>query len=396
MPKLFSRHLFWKFFLSYFAVVLLSLVVLGMVIRILLPGLFDNHLFRMTTLFSQYGMEGGMEMMHRVGMMGGDSSLFQSLFEIFNRIIFEAVLYAVFPSLVVALGASAIMSRSLVKPLEDMAEAADRIAEGHYQERLPTGATSLERRDELGRLADRFNRMTVKLETNEEMRQRLIGDVAHELRTPLTVISGSMEGLMDGVLEPTQKTFEMVYRQADRLERLVDDLQQLHFLESGEMEMNIQTLDLKLFLEKIMETLAFKFEEQGVELKFIFPEEPIQALADVDRLSQIMINLLSNALRYTPQGGSVRISVEKLPRAENVVISVSDTGIGIPQKDIPHIFDRFYRVDGSRSRSDGGSGIGLTITKRLVQAQGGKIWAESAGIEKGATFRFTLPLAESH
>lgn len=395
MPKFFSRHLFWKFFFSYFAVVLLSLIVLGVIIRILLPGVFDNHLFRMATLFSQFGMEGGMQMMHQVGMMGEDSSLFQSLFEIFNRIIFESILYAVFPSLVVALGASAIMSRTLVNPLEEMAEAADRIAEGHYHERLPKGTRPPERQDELARLADRLNRMATKLQKTEELRQRLLGDVAHELRTPLTVISGSMEGLMDGVLEPNRETYEMIYRQADRLERLVNDLQELHYLDKGELEMNIQPLNLVAFLENIIQTMRLVFSEENVHLQFDRPTKKIQVLADADRLAQIMINLLSNALRYTSQGGSVIVRVEKKRRADNIEVSVQDTGIGIPQEDLPHVFDRFYRVDDSRSRSKGGSGIGLTITKSLVQAHGGVIWAESDGPEKGATFRFTLPLAES-
>jgi len=390
--KILTRKLFWKFFLSYFAVVMLSLIVLGGIIRILLPEVFDNHLFRMGALLSQHGLEGGMPMMRRVGRQMNGAGLFQDLFEIVNQIILESTLYAFIPSLVVALVASGFMSQFIVKPVEEMAEAADRIAEGHYHERLPISARSPDRRDEITLLAERFNRMTAKLEKTEETRRRLIGDVAHELRTPLTVISGSMEGLMDGVLDPDRESFERIYRQAVRLERLVDDLQELHTLETDEFQLNIQSLDLVAFLENIVKTMKFSFDEQDVRLVFEHPENDIHVMADVDRLAQIMINLLSNALRYTAEGGMVGISLDQNLKTGHAVISVSDTGIGIPESDLLQVFDRFYRVDGSRSRSDGGSGIGLTITKRLVQAQNGKIWVESEGQGKGATFSFTLPI----
>ena len=393
MPNYFSRHLFWKFFFSYFFVVLLSLIVLGVIIRILLPGVFDNHLVRMAALFSQHGMEGGMQMMHRTGMVLNNSSLFQNLFEIFNKIIFESVLYALLPSLVVALTISAFMSGLFVKPLRAMSDAADRIASGEFQKRLPTNEASPERQDELDQLANRFNQMAVQLESTEKRRRQLIGDVAHELRTPLTVISGSMEGLLDGVLETDAKTFKIIYRQANRLERLVDDLQELHLLEAGELQLNNQPIDLMTFLENITETMAHKFVEKGVSLTFTPDVEERLVLGDTDRLAQIMINLLSNALRYTPSGGEVEVFAEADSQSEMVKISVSDTGVGISKAHLPNIFERFYRIDGSRSRQDGGSGIGLTITKKLVEAQNGRIWVESDGPGKGARFYFTLPMA---
>lgn len=390
MMNYFRRRLFWKFFFSYFALVLLSLLVLGIVIRILLPGVFNNHLVSMAALFSRYGFEDGGQMMGGHGrMMMNRSVLFMDLFSIFNQIILESVLYAVLPSVLVALGVSAVMSRQFVKPLQQMTSAADRVADGNYEQRLPMGDTTPESQDELERLAVRFNRMTIQLEQVEDMRQKLIGDVAHELRTPLTVIKGAMEGLVDGVLTPDEATFEMIYRQADRLDRLVNDLQELSHIELGVLDLQLKPVNINKLLENMIQTMQINFSKNSVDLKLQLPKSSLDVMADEDRLEQIMINLLSNALRFTPEGGEVIVSAEN--ESGIVQIAVKDTGIGIPEEHLSLVFSRFYRVDSSRSRQVGGSGIGLTIAKKLVEAQGGKIWAESDGPDEGTTFRFTLP-----
>jgi len=173
--KYFRRQLFWKFFFSYFVLILLSMLVLGVVMRILLPGLFNNQLVRMAVLFSQHGFETSDHMMDQMGgMMMDESGLFMNLFSIFNQIILDAMLYAVLPSIIVALAVSAVMSQNFVKPLQQMTQVADRIAEGNYEERLPIPKTASDSRDELERLAVRFNRMTMQLEQNEVLRQKLI------------------------------------------------------------------------------------------------------------------------------------------------------------------------------------------------------------------------------
>lgn len=392
MNKFFKRHLFWKFFFSYFTLVLLSLLVLGVVIRILLPGIFNSHLVRMAALFGEYGFDDSQHMMGRRGqMMMGESVLFTNLFIIFNQIIFESILYALIPSLLVALAMSTFMSRQFVSPLQQLAASADRIAEGDYRARLPMGDTPAESRNELQRLAERFNYMTARLERVEDLRLKLIGDVAHELRTPLTVIKGSMEGLMDGVLAADETTFEMIYRQADRLDRLVNDLQELNLIELEILDMDIQSVKLNRFLAHVIQIMALSYANKGVNLRLQVTDTSLSVMADEDRLEQIMINLLSNALRYTPEGGNVWVEVEEV--LGKVQISVRDTGIGIPADHLPNIFSRFYRVDDSRARQNGGSGIGLTIVKKLVEAQGGKIWVESSGPGEGALFTFLLPRA---
>lgn len=390
--KFIKRKLFWKFFLSYFALVLVSMLVLGVVIRIILPGLFNNHLLSMAALFSQYGFEDAGHMMGgRSGMMMDGSVFFTDLFVIFNQIILDAVIYAFIPSVAITLLVSAFMSQRFVRPLQQMTQAADRIADGNYEERLPVRENSPEERDELERLAVRFNRMTMRLEQVEDLRQKLIGDVAHELRTPLTVIKGSMEGLKDGVLQPTESTFEMIYRQADRLDRLVNDLQELNHIESGILDLHLQRVPVNILIQKVVQTMQLNFTKKRIQLTMVLSDESLAIMADQDRFEQIMINLLSNALRYTPEGGEVRVSVVR--KGSDVQVSVKDTGIGIPEEHLSLVFSRFYRVDDSRSRKDGGSGIGLTVAKKLVEAQGGKIWAESGGKGQGAVFRFTLPLA---
>lgn len=390
MIDYFKRHIFWKFFFSYFLFVLVVMLVLGIALRILLPGAFNNHLLSMASLFSRHGIQDMSDMMGGSGPMMMDTSrLFSDLFNIFNQIILEAALYAIFPSIVITLGVSALMSQRFVLPLHKMAKAADQISMGNYKEKLPVGEKRPEGRDELDRLAVRFNNMAAHLKNLEDSRVQMIGDIAHELRTPLTVIKGAMEGLIDGVLKPEITNFEMVYRQAERLDRLVDDLQELNRIEIGGMELYPVPLEVTPVLRKIVDTYKLEFSRKEVDLTFSGSEKDLLILADNDRIEQIVINLLNNALRFTPPGGKVRVSIGSLE--DFVQISVKDTGVGIPDEDLERIFNRFYRVDGSRSRQDGGSGIGLTIAKKLVEAHGGKIWAESDGLNKGAVFKFTLP-----
>lgn len=386
-----KKHVFWKFFFSYFALALASIIVLGVMMRILLPGVFDNYLDTMSRLFMRHGMHeaGHMGMSGRGVRMMGWSALFSDLFVIFYQIIFEATLFAIIPSVLIALVLSALMSQKFVRPLQQMAYVADRVAAGHFEERLPQDDASPETQDELYQLADRFNRMTAQLEQVEDMRQKLVGDVAHELRTPLTVIKGSLEGLMDGVLVPGDNTYERIYRQVDRMDRLVDDLQELNRIEEHNIELKIASIDASQLLFNLVETMDVNFAVENVAINLKLPEEPLLVMADQDRLEQVLINLLTNALQATSNGGAVLIEGELL--GDTVRISLADTGVGIPPEDLEKVFARFYRLDDARSRRSGGSGIGLTVAKKLVEAMGGCIWAESDGQNQGAVFRFTLP-----
>lgn len=390
MLSFIRKHIFWKFFFSYFSLVLISMLVMGVIIRVALPSLFNNQLVAMSAILSNYGISDTGHMMGGRGMMGG-SLLFTDLYGVFNRIIFEAFIYAFFPSAIVALVLSLMMSRRFVRPLKQMGQAADRIAAGEYQERLPLEVGTDEGQDELQRLGLRFNLMASQLEQVEKQRRKWMSDVAHELRTPLTVIKGSMEGLLDGVLEPDAATLERVYRQADRLERLVNDLQELNRIDEGVLELNLRPVDLNRIITEVVQTMQISFLKKGISLEKALLDRLVTVMADEDRLQQIMMNLLGNALRYTPEGGRVTVVVKALDSAAE--ISVSDDGVGISAEYQSYIFDRFFRVEESRSRRDGGSGLGLAIVRKLVEAQKGQIWVESAGLGKGTSFHFTLPYA---
>lgn len=284
-----------------------------------------------------------------------------------------------------------MFSRMVVAPVRNLMLATQRIADGRYGERVPLPENqSLDEMDEFNQLAYSFNQMASKLDKTEEMRKQLIGDVSHELRTPLSVIKGSMEGLIDGILPAEPKTFQQIYKEADRLERLVDDLQELSEVESGAYSLNLKLVSIVGIAEKVAAHLQREFEVKEITLLTDFRGSAPELLADEDRISQVLLNLMGNALQHTPQGGQVQLSVKQI--SEEIRVSVSDSGIGIAEHQLEHIFTRFYRVDKSRSRIKGGSGIGLTIARHLVEAHGGRIWAESAGLGSGSTFTFALPV----
>jgi histidine kinase len=202
-----------------------------------------------------------------------------------------------------------------------------------------------------------------------------------------------MEGLLDGVLSANDETYQQIYLEADRLNRLVDDLQELSRVEARSYQLEIRPVDISSLVQTVTKRLAPDAESKHISLGLEqIPHVP-PVYADEDRVIQILTNLTNNALKYTPEGGKINISIKRLN--DEILISVHDTGIGISAEHLPHIFDRFYRVDKSRSRQNGGgSGIGLTIARALVEAQGGRIWVESAGDGQGSTFNFTLPVVK--
>jgi histidine kinase len=381
MLKAIRRHLGWKIFLSYLIVLLVGFIVLATATEFTAPTAFDHHLAAMNDM-----------MMGDASMMGEVTDLELDLFTNFRNALNEALGLALAAAFAAAVVVSLIVSRQVVAPIRQMMFASQRIADGHYDERVDVpGDIAGDGVDELAQLALSFNQMAAKLEYTEDMRRQLIGDVAHELRTPLTTIKGSMEGLMDGVLTADVQTFQQIHRQTDRLQRLIDDLQELSRVEAGAYTMNLLLREVQDLVETTKTTLIHQFEEKGVALSIeLDPGLPL-VYADEDRIGQVLLNLVGNALQYTPAGGVVTIRARQ--ERDEVQISISDTGVGIPDEHIDQIFTRFYRVDSSRSRSVGGSGIGLTIAKHLTEAHGGRIWAESPGADQGSTFTFTLPAA---
>lgn len=280
-----------------------------------------------------------------------------------------------------------VIRQQIVRPIKEMRAASVRFAEGAYDQRLPAYNNI-----ELNELGQAFNQMAQTIATSEQRRVELIGDVAHELRTPLNNIKITMEGLIDQVLEADQTTFFDVQHEVSRLQRLVSQLEMLSRAESDQIILHKQSVDLNGLIAGVAARLHSQFEDKGVGLETaVSPNLPLIP-ADPDKLTQILTNLLGNALQYTATGDSVTLSTSLDKTA--VIITVADTGIGLVADDLPRIFERFYRVDKSRARSSGGNGIGLTIAKHLVLAHNGRIWAESEGLGRGTAVSFTLPLSD--
>jgi len=373
------RHLGLKIFVSYLVVILVLIVVMVSAAVFVAPGAFDRHL-------------AAMEQMSLGDVDTGDvTDLEADLLSNFRVAVTESLRLATIAAFLAAVSVSVFISRRIVAPIYRMMTASQRIAEGHYDERvdLPGGNIG-EGPDELGQLALSFNQMADKLQHTEEIRRRLIGDVAHELRTPLTTIQGSMEALLDGVLPQEEATYQQVLRESTRLQKLVRDLQELSLVEADTLTLEPKPLHVIDLVETARLRLMHQFHEKDVDLITEVAEDLPQVWVDGDRIGQVFLNLLGNGLQYTSSGGWVRVSASTT--GENVAINIEDSGIGIAPEHITNVFTRFYRVDKSRSRVGGGSGIGLTIAKHIVEASGGTIRAHSPGAGKGSTFTFTLPI----
>lgn len=367
-----------KLFFSYLVVVLVGILVLATTTQLAIPSAFERHMA---------GMDSSMS-----GMMDGNDAMGQSMYGNFQAGVMEALVWASLAATLAAVIVSWFVSRQVVTPLQGMMQASQRIAEGHYEERVHVpGNIQRDELDELAQLALRFNQMAAKLDQTETMRRQLIGDVAHELRTPLTVIKGTMEGLMDGILLAESGTYQQVHQEVDRLQRLVADLQELSRVEAGAVPLNLQPIPLDRLVGTVTGRLRRLFEDKGVQLEVNLPDRLPPVLGDEDRLIQVLVNIVGNALKYTSEGGQVEISARRKDRM--VILAVKDSGMGISAEHLPHVFTRFYRVDKSRARASGGSGIGLTIARSIVEAHGGKIWVESEGEGKGSIFFFTIPAA---
>lgn len=366
-----KTRLGWKLMASYLIVILVGVVTLVVAVEAAIPTAFNRHLL-------------GMQQM--IGSVHGMEEMSSDLFTNFRAAVTESLLVSTTTALVSALIVSLFVSRRVVTPIRQMMEASQRIAAGRYQERVEVVGS-----DELGQLAHSFNQMAATLEQTETMRRDLIANVAHELRTPLASIKGYMEGMMDGVLPAEPDTYQQIYHEADRLQRLVNDLQELSRVEAGAFELKRRPLAVAELVQQTASRLRPQFEEKEVSLTLDISSDLPLVHADRDRLDQILLNLVGNALQYTAPGGTVTVTA-KTQTPTDLLISIHDTGVGISAEHLPHLFNRFYRVDKSRSRAGGGSGIGLTIAKHLVEAHGGHLWAESAGEGQGSTFSFSLPL----
>jgi histidine kinase len=363
--KRIRQHLGWKLFLSYLTIILVGIVSLAVTAEFHTPAAIERHMTNMA--------------------MGDNmSGMMADLTENFSRAINEILLVAAATATVTAVLVSTFVTRRIIRPVQAMHAASRRIANGRYDERVEVTGE-----DELAELARAFNQMAHQLAQTEERRRQLIGDVAHELRTPLSSIKGVMEGLQDGLLPAEPATFHNVQREVSRLQRLVYDLEELSKAEAGQIPLEPEATHPATLVQTAVDRLALQFEDKGVQLQNELPPDLPVVHVDPARLTQVMLNLLGNALQYTPAGG--RVIVRAWANDNEIHLAVQDTGIGLAAEQLPHIFERFYRVDKSRSRAGGGSGIGLTIARHLVEAHNGRLTAASPGLNQGSTFTVSLP-----
>src|SRR5215831_17869245 len=325
-----------------------------------------------------------------VGVLGVGAATFERLMvdhgasaalahAMFDESVTRVALVTTAVALLASLGLAIVLARAVTRPLESVARAARRLAEGSYGVRVERPAAP-----ELASVADSFNQMAASLEDQERQRRDLILNFAHELRTPLTNLHGYLEGLREGVVAPEAQIFTSLQDEVARLRRLSDSLDAL--AAGVDPKQSLEELDMVPLMNALIDLSRPRFSRGSITLQVALPPR-LPARADPDSLAQVVGNLLQNAARYTPPGGTVWVRAEQ--GRDSTLVSVANTGPGIPARDLGHVFERFYRVEKSRHTAHGGAGIGLALVKELIEAVGGQVGAESgSGITR---FWFRLP-----
>ncbi|MCL6472579.1 MAG: HAMP domain-containing protein [Firmicutes bacterium] len=384
------RSLVVKLALTFTIVALLSITVVSIIINWAIGRQFNNYLER-----GPFGVPGGPPWYR--GMGPGEmfyhhviGPLEQSFLQSVNKWIWVAGLLAA----AIAALAGFIIAKRMTAPLKDLAVAAKEISRGDLAHRV-----EIQSDDEIGQVARSFNAMARSIEKSNELRRRLLGDIVHEIKTPLTVVRGNIEAMLDGVIEPTPKKLAAIHTETLLLARLLNDLRDLSLAEGKQLKLETQVEDIGSIIRQVVEMFKPRATEEAKQLSIELNNDIPPALVDRDRISQVLYNLIANAFQYTSKGDYIKISARVDTAVGGgidnpvVLVSVADSGEGISEKDLPYVFDHFYRVDESRARSSGGSGIGLAIVKHLIEAHGGHVWVKSKPGE-GSTFFFTLPIAQ--
>jgi two-component system sensor histidine kinase BaeS len=312
-------------------------------------------------------------------MKAGDSA--EHARTMYDQSVTTVVIAAVLVAALASVGLAVVMSRMLARPLREVGAAARRIAGGDYAARVPRDGP-----EEIVSLADSFNQMAASLEEQERMRRDFIANAAHELRTPLTNLQGYLEALRDGVIVADRSTYESLWDEAERLVRLSRSLDALADGDAATAPPDLRAIDLAAAVRSAVELAEPAIERAGLRLSVEVPPT-LPAWANPDQLAQVLANLLSNAVRYTPRGGMVVVQAERRPG--DLLVAVGNTGEPIPPDDLARVFERFYRVEKSRDQARGGAGIGLAIVKQLVEASGGRVGADS--VDGQTRFWFSLP-----
>jgi signal transduction histidine kinase len=308
------------------------------------------------------------------------TSTVTSLIRAINSYLLIGALLAIGIALIITF----FISRRITSPIRALTNSARRLGKGDFSQRV-----NIKSKDEVGELAQTFNLMAGNLEHTEKLRRNMVADVAHELRTPLSNVYGYLEAIRDDVVKPDKATIASLSEEVSLLTRLVDDLQELTLADAGELKLVRQPEDISQLIAQSVTAIRTKINSKGLKISSEVQEGLPLVNIDYYRIGQVLHNLLENAYKHTASGGKIIVTAR---RENNMVkISVNDTGEGISAEDLPNMFERFYRVDKSRARTAGGSGLGLTIVKRLVEAHGGSAGVQSE-LGKGSSFTFTLPI----
>jgi signal transduction histidine kinase len=297
-----------------------------------------------------------------------------------NRFLIWGAFFAIILAFIVTF----FLSRMILSPVRTLTTTARKLGKGEFNQRV-----NIKDKGEIGQLAQTFNSMASDLQRNEKLRRNMVADIAHELRTPLSNVAGYLEAIRDDVIQPDPPVINSLSEEVDLLSRLVNDLQDLAIADAGELKLERQPEDLSQLISQAVKAIQAKVIDKGLETTTELSDNLPPVNIDHHRISQVLRILLSNAIIHTQNGGKIKVSAS---RQDNfILVSVTDTGEGIPENELQNVFERFYRLDKSRSRTAGGSGLGLTIAKRLVEAHGGKINATSE-VGKGSCFTFSIPV----
>ncbi len=293
----------------------------------------------------------------------------------------QALFYTALGAALVALVLGIILARTLTHPLRDLTSAIQAISKGDLKQHV-----SVKSLDEIGQLARAFNRMSADLQRLTNSRRQMTADIAHDLRTPLTVIGGYVESMQEGVLKPTPERLETIHTEVVYLQRLVEDLRTLSEADAGVLSLNREMVAPQTMLTRISKTYHHLAARKKIVLETLIEPDLPAVHIDPDRMAQVFGNLLTNSLRFTPEGGHVTLSARR--DGDCVAFLVEDNGSGISPAALPHIFDRFYRADPAR-KADEGSGLGLAIARSITEAHGGTISALSRP-SAGTTIKILL------
>lgn len=364
-----------------FILLLLTISILLILVNNQMDNHFSQYLSNMSHMMgnSQMGM-GGMGSMH--GTMHGPAE------STYISAVHQSLLWVGLGMIGVSVVVSYFVVREIMRPLSTLTGAVQKVRTGSYGQTV-----SVERHDEVGVLTESFNEMSEELARNDKMRRQLFANIAHELRTPLAILQGNLEGMIDDIIPTDKKILLSMADETVRMGRLIQDLRDLSLAEINELTLHKEAADINVMLERAVSMLQPLCDEKDLTVQLNLSRDLPSLVIDIDRINQVIYNLLNNAIRYIERGCAIAVSTlaVTVDGKSYVQVQIADTGKGIAPKDLEHIFQYFYRSEQSRNRKSGGSGIGLALAQQFIRSHGGNIWADST-VGKGTTFTFILPL----